>query len=169
MLKGQIDARDDAKAGTASYQHCLHRVRTMSDGQLARRVRTLFGNTCVWCWSVMRADMYIRSARRNTTNTIFMQSCIVSPTRLMLLQSLVLSVVSACGPTHVVAKLVNVLVSSFAPTKLGSPELSLMQSGGCSGAAERAPPVLALALFHIRLHLLVHRHCQSRGGGFKPT
>ncbi|CAN0139871.1 unnamed protein product [Pylaiella littoralis] len=41
VLKGQIDARDDAKAGTASYEHCLHRVRTMSDAQLERRVRTI--------------------------------------------------------------------------------------------------------------------------------
>lgn len=39
VLKGQIDARDDAKAGSASYKHCLHRVRTMSDAQLERRVR----------------------------------------------------------------------------------------------------------------------------------
>eukprot|EP00903_Cladosiphon_okamuranus_P014234 g13223.t1 len=41
VLKEQIDERDDAKAGTASYQHCLYRVRTMSDAQLARRVRTI--------------------------------------------------------------------------------------------------------------------------------
>eukprot|EP00752_Nemacystus_decipiens_P005083 g4613.t1 len=41
VLKEQIDERDDAKAGTASYQHCLHRVRTMSDEQLARRVRAI--------------------------------------------------------------------------------------------------------------------------------
>ncbi|CAM9223443.1 unnamed protein product [Ectocarpus fasciculatus] len=41
VLKGHIDARDEAKAGTASYNHCLHRVRTMSDVSLARRVRTI--------------------------------------------------------------------------------------------------------------------------------
>ncbi|CAM9483011.1 unnamed protein product [Ectocarpus sp. 4 AP-2014] len=41
VLKGHIDARDEANAGTASYNHCLHRVRTMSDVSLARRVRTI--------------------------------------------------------------------------------------------------------------------------------
>ncbi|CAM9143002.1 unnamed protein product [Ectocarpus sp. 12 AP-2014] len=41
VLKGHIGARDEAKAGTASYNHCLHRVRTMSDVSLARRVRTI--------------------------------------------------------------------------------------------------------------------------------
>lgn len=38
VLQGQIDDADDTKAGTASYQHCYHRVRTMSDKQLATRV-----------------------------------------------------------------------------------------------------------------------------------
>ncbi|CAM9111782.1 unnamed protein product [Laminaria digitata] len=41
VLQGQIDAGDEAKAGTASYQHCYHRVRTMSDKQLATRVRVI--------------------------------------------------------------------------------------------------------------------------------
>ncbi|CAM9429677.1 unnamed protein product [Scytosiphon promiscuus] len=41
VLKGQIDARDDGKAGTASYEHCLYRVRTMNNAALGRRVRTI--------------------------------------------------------------------------------------------------------------------------------
>lgn len=39
VLEEHINARDDGTAGTASYQHCLHRVNTMSDDALLRRVR----------------------------------------------------------------------------------------------------------------------------------
>lgn len=39
ILEEEINARDDGTTqSTASYQHCLHRVRTMSDMALARRV-----------------------------------------------------------------------------------------------------------------------------------
>ncbi|CAM9141135.1 unnamed protein product, partial [Hapterophycus canaliculatus] len=41
VLRGEVDARDNGKAGTASYEHCLYRVRTMTNAALGRRARTI--------------------------------------------------------------------------------------------------------------------------------
>ncbi|CAM9554073.1 unnamed protein product [Ascophyllum nodosum] len=40
-LDKAIRDRDESKAGTASYRHCLHRVQTMGDVRLVRRVRAI--------------------------------------------------------------------------------------------------------------------------------